>query len=88
MVISIAMVVARRCLSLSFELDSALLILSIQRRQSISAVVEMLLREHALVRREIELVRMERDLPAVMAASGKRVRRKPAAKVAAAHASP
>jgi hypothetical protein len=82
------MTVARRCLSLSIELDSALLTLSLQRRQSISSVVEMLLREHALVREGIEIDRMERQMPSVMAASGRRLRKKASIKAAPQRASP
>jgi hypothetical protein len=82
------MVVARRCLSLSIELDSALLVLSIQRRESISSVVEMLLREHPLVHDGIEIGRMEESLPNVMAASGRPIGKKNAIKAGSQRASP
>jgi hypothetical protein len=88
MVIWETMTVARRCLSLSIELDSALLTLSLERSQSISSVVEMLLREHPLVREGIEIDRMERHMPSVMAASGRRLRKKATFRAAPPRAAP
>lgn len=82
------MAVARRCLSLSIELDSALLVLSIERRESISSVVEMLLREHPLIREGIEIDRMEQHMPNVMAASGRPIGKKAAIKAGSQRASP
>ncbi len=57
------MTVVRRCVSLSFELDQALVSLATSRRESVSALVETLLREHKLVRDDIELGRLEMALP-------------------------
>ena len=57
------MTAVRRCLSLSFELDQSLVILAAARQESVSAMVETLLREHALVRKDIELGRLELALP-------------------------
>ena len=57
------MTAVRRCLSLSPELNGALLALGATRSESVSALVETLLREHALVRKSIELGRLEAALP-------------------------
>ena len=52
----------RRTVSLSRELDGALGFLARQREASLSSFVELLLREHPLVHREIETGRMEDKL--------------------------
>jgi hypothetical protein len=49
----------RRTISLSLELDAAICGLASERGESVSALVETLLREHALVQDSIELGRME-----------------------------
>lgn len=49
----------RRTVSLSHELDVNVAFLSKKRRESYSALLEMLLREHPLVNKEIEQGRLE-----------------------------
>lgn len=57
------MTAIRRCVSLSPELDGALMALGATRNESVSALVETLLREHPLVRESVEMGRLEAALP-------------------------
>ena len=53
------MPVARRSISLSFELDQTLGAIALQKRLARSKVIELLLREHPLVKDTIEDIRLE-----------------------------
>ena len=79
---------SRRCVSLTPELDGALMGLAWSRRESVSALVETLLREHALVREEILLARMEEKLPDIIAVPGRKSPLRKAIKVASKRPSP
>ena len=68
----------RRTISLSVELDDALVALALGRGESVSALLETLLREHGLVRHSVEMGRLEPKGVGVMAAPGRMSRlRKP-----------
>src|SRR5262245_43075998 len=52
----------RRTVSLSVELAAVLNQMAFDRKESTSALIEMLLREHPLVARDVDLMRMEADI--------------------------
>jgi hypothetical protein len=56
------MPVARRSISISFELDESLEVIAIHKQLPKSKVIEMLLREHPLVRKQVELGRLEENI--------------------------
>lgn len=65
-----SMTTARRCVSVTGELNGALIGLAFRRKESVSSLVETLLREHPLVREEIEGARLEAKLPDIIAVPG------------------
>ena len=69
------MPVARRSISLTLELDQALYVLSLRKRLPISKVIEILLREHPLVQREVETGRLEEGISVFAVSSRQRAPR-------------
>ena len=72
------MPVARTSISISLELDQALLLLMARTGQPKSNVIEMILREHPMVQHEIETIRLElrvKDVVAIGPGGRARLRR-------------
>ena len=78
----------RRTLSLSMELDDALVALSLGRGESVSAMVETLLREHGLVHEAVEIGRLELKAPNLAAVPARSSSLRKSVKVAAKRPSP